>query len=87
MADYQGVMIFAEIADGKLAPISRELLGIGRKLANDLQEELSVLIAGSSVADIAPEPMSFGADKVYIVDDPLLQDYRRHQQAEVGARC
>ena len=76
MADYQGVMIFAEIADGKLAPISRELLGIGRKLANALQEELSTLVAGDGVADIAPEAISFGADKVFIVDDPLLHDYR-----------
>ena len=76
MADYQGVMIFAEITDGKLAPITKELLGIGRKLANDLSEELSALVAGYGVANIAAEAITFGADKVYIVDDPLLQDYR-----------
>ena len=76
MIDYQGVMIFAEITDGKLAPINKELLGIGHKLANDLSEELSVLVAGSGVANIAAEAVSFGADKVYIADAPLLQDYR-----------
>jgi len=76
VAEYHGVMIFAEITDGKLAPIFRELMGIGRKLANDLSEELSVLVAGSGVANIAAEAVSFGADKVYIADAPLLQDYR-----------
>lgn len=76
MATYQGVMIFAEAIDGKLAPITRELLGIGRKLSNDLSEELSALVAGNDVGNIAAEAISFGADKVYILDDPLLQDYR-----------
>ena len=52
-------MIFAEIIDGKLAPITRELLGIGRKLANDLSEELSVLVAGSGVGNIAAEAVVF----------------------------
>ena len=47
----KGVMIFAEVADGKLAPITRELLGAGRKLANDLGEELSVMIAGSGAVN------------------------------------
>jgi electron transfer flavoprotein alpha subunit len=76
VAEYSGVMIFAETTDGKLAPITRELLGIGRKLANDLSEELSALVAGGGVADIAAEVVAYGVDKVYIVDDPLLQDYR-----------
>ena len=43
MADNKGVMIFIEVIDGKLAPIAKELLGAGRKLANDLKEELSAL--------------------------------------------
>jgi electron transfer flavoprotein alpha subunit len=76
MADNKGVMIFIETIDGKLAPISKELLGAGRKLANDLKEELSALVAGSGVAHIAAEAITYGADKVYVVDDPLLKDYR-----------
>jgi electron transfer flavoprotein alpha subunit len=76
MADNKGVMIFIEAIDGKLAPISKELLGAGRKLANDLKEDLSALVAGSGVAHIATEAITYGADKVYVVDDPLLKDYR-----------
>jgi electron transfer flavoprotein alpha subunit len=76
MADNKGVMIYTEVINGKLAPIARELLGAGRKLADNLKEELSALMVGSGVANVAAEAISFGADKVYVVDDPLLQDYR-----------
>jgi len=76
MADNKGVMIYTEVSNGKLAPIARELLGAGRKLADNLKEELSALLVGSGVANVAAEAISFGADKVYVVDDPLLQDYR-----------
>ncbi len=76
MADNKGVMIFIELVEGKLAPIAKELLGAGRKLADDLKEELSALVAGSSVANVAAEAITFSADKVYVVDDLLLKDYR-----------
>ncbi len=76
MADNKGVMIFTEVVEGKLAPIAKELLGCGRKLADELKEELSALLVGSGVASFAAEAIAFGADKVYVVDDALLKDYR-----------
>ena len=76
MADNKGVMIFTEVIDGKLTPLAKELLGAGRKLATDLTEELSALVIGSGVANVAAEAITFGADKVYVVNDPLLKDYR-----------
>ncbi|PIU56992.1 MAG: electron transfer flavoprotein subunit alpha, partial [Chloroflexi bacterium CG07_land_8_20_14_0_80_51_10] len=75
MAEYKGVLIGGEVAEGKIAPITLELLGIGRKLADDLGEELSVLLLGSSLSEAARGAIVFGADKVYIADDPLLSDY------------
>lgn len=76
MADNKGVMICGEITEGKLAPITTELLGGGRKLADTLGEELSAVLIGSGIGDLATEAIAFGADKVYVVDDPLLADYR-----------
>ena len=76
MADNKGVMIFIEVTEGKLANIAKELLGAGRKLANDLSEELSALVIGNGLENIAAEAIAFGADKVYVVDAPLLKDYR-----------
>jgi electron transfer flavoprotein alpha subunit len=75
MADYKGVLIFAELTDGKLSGIAQELLGVGRKLADALGEGLSAVVAGSGVGGAAQQAIVFGADKVYVVDDALLKDY------------
>jgi len=76
MAEYKGVMTFCEVSGGKLASIATELLGGGRKLASDLGQELSAVLVGSGISGLAQEAIAFGADKVYVVDDPLLKDYQ-----------
>jgi len=76
MAEYKGVMIYGEVTEGKLAAITTELLGCGRKLADDLGEELCAALIGSDVSSVANEAIAFGADKVYVVNDPLLKDYQ-----------
>jgi len=76
MADNKGVMICGEIIDGKLAPITMELLGGGRGLADKLGEELSVVFIGSGLGDIGKEAIAYGADKVSTVDDASLKDYQ-----------
>jgi electron transfer flavoprotein alpha subunit len=76
MAEYKGVLIFGEVTKGRLESISLELLGIGRKLAGDLGQELGAVLLGSGIGDAAKEAILFGADKVYVVDDPLLKDYQ-----------
>ncbi len=76
MAEYKGVMVYGEVAEGKLMAITAELLGCGRKLADDLGEELSAVLVGSEVSSFAQEAIAFGADKVYIVEDPLLKEYQ-----------
>ncbi|RLC93316.1 MAG: electron transfer flavoprotein subunit alpha [Chloroflexi bacterium] len=76
MADYKGVLICGDVVEGKLAAITGELLGCGRKLADTLGEELSAVLVGSGVKGLAQEAIAQGADKVYVVDDPLLQNYQ-----------
>ncbi|MBN2075109.1 MAG: electron transfer flavoprotein subunit alpha/FixB family protein [Dehalococcoidales bacterium] len=76
MADNKGVMILGEVIEGNLSSISTELLGCGRKLADELGQELSTLLIGSAVSGCAQEAIAYGADKVYVVEDPLLGDYQ-----------
>lgn len=75
MAKNEGVLIVGEISDGKLDRITTELLGIGRKVADDLGQELSAVLIGSELGDVANEAISFGADKVYVIDNPLFKGY------------
>jgi len=76
MAEYKGIMVYCEVAEGKLATITTELLGCGRKLADDLGQELCAVLVGSDVSSLAQEVIAFGANKVYVIDDPLLKDYQ-----------
>jgi electron transfer flavoprotein alpha subunit len=71
-----GVLVFGEILEGKLASVTTEILGCGRKLAADLGQEISAVLVGSGVNSFAQQAVSFGADKVYVIDDPLLADYQ-----------
>ncbi len=76
IAAWKGVWVFVEQNDGKAHPVSWELLGVGRTLANDLGVDLSAFVLGSHVKGLAEEAFGYGADKVYLIDDPLLQHYR-----------
>ena len=80
-------MILAEVAGGKMAAIGAELLGAGRKLADDLGEELSALLIGSEVSGLAQEAIAAGADKVYVVEDAMLKDYRTDSYTAAVAKA
>lgn len=72
---YSGLWIFAEQLDGKLMNVALELLGAGRKLADDLNVPLSAVLLGDVVNGMAQQLIHFGADQVYSVTHPLLRKY------------
>jgi len=76
MAENKGILVCGELANGKLASITTELLGCGRKLADDLKEDLSCLLTSDSVGGASKEAIAFGADKVYAVEHPALKEYQ-----------
>ncbi|GAW91641.1 electron transfer flavoprotein subunit alpha/FixB family protein [Calderihabitans maritimus] len=76
LEEYQGVWVFIEHSGGEIAPVSRELLGAGRKVADKLKTELAGVLLGSKVEEMIPEVFARGADKVYVIDDPVLEQYR-----------
>jgi len=78
MSDNKGVLILGELTEeGRLASITMELLGIGRKLADEMGEELGVVILGWEIyKSCAKDAATFGADKIYIVNNPMLKDYQ-----------
>jgi electron transfer flavoprotein alpha subunit len=76
MSNYKGVMVYGETIEGKLAAITKELLGCGYKLAEALGENLYAVLVGSDMRAAANEAIAFGATKVYIVDHHLLREYQ-----------
>ncbi len=75
LSSYKNVWIFAEQREGKIAPVVIELLGEGRKLAKEVDAELCAILLGKDVDGLAKELITFGADKVYVADDALLEKY------------
>lgn len=69
---YRDVWVFAEQSDGEIASVTYELLGEGRKLADELSMNLCAVLLGSDIQAKAQELTSRGADKVYVVDKPEL---------------
>lgn len=76
MQENQGVWVFIEVNDGKIEGVSLELLGAGRKLADKLEVPLAGVMLGEGVMPLANEVIYAGADQVYVVDHPVLKDYR-----------
>jgi electron transfer flavoprotein alpha subunit len=75
-SEYKGVLIIGEIVEDNLANITLELLGCGRVLADKLGEKLSGLLMGTNIKARASEAIAYGADEIYVVEDPLLEDYQ-----------
>ena len=72
----QGVLIFAETIGAALAPIAREMCGVGRRLADALGEPLLAAVVGSGVGDAARDAIAHGADRVYVADAKVLETYQ-----------
>ncbi|MCC0628247.1 electron transfer flavoprotein subunit alpha/FixB family protein [Clostridioides sp. ES-S-0108-01] len=73
--DYNGVWVIGEQREGKINPVTIELIGEGRKLADQLGKELAVVIAGYEVEKEVKELLHYGVDKAYYINDPLLKDF------------
>lgn len=73
---YKGVYIFAQQVDNEISPIAYELLGKAKDLAADLGTEVTAVLLGSGVKALADSLAEYGADKVVVVDSPVLETYR-----------
>ena len=73
--EYQGVFTFAQQVEGKMTNVSYELIGKAKDLAETLQTEVTAVLLGSEIKELAKELIAYGADRVLVVDDPKLKLY------------
>ena len=76
LEEYKGVFVFAQQVDNVLDGVAFELLGKGKDLAKDLNTDVTAVLLGSGVKGLADQLAEYGADRVIVVDDPELKDYR-----------
>ena len=75
LQDYKGVFTFVQQVDNVITPVSFELIGKGKELAADLDTTVTAVVLGSGIGAMADELAAWGADKVIVVDDPVLETY------------
>lgn len=83
------IWVVVEQNQGKLAPVSIEVLGQAVRLveaASALSGEVAVVLLGDQVGDLAEELSAYGVDQVYWVDDPRLKHYQNDSYAAVLQR-
>jgi electron transfer flavoprotein alpha subunit len=73
---WKGVWVYVEQFEGTAHEVSWELLGVGRRLADDLGVGLSAFVFGENIKHLASEAFCYGADKVYMTDHSSLKLYR-----------
>jgi len=72
---YKGIWVFAEQKNNDIAPVVFELLGKGRELAEQKETELTAILLGYKIENLAKELIYYGADKVIVVDDANLENF------------
>ena len=85
LEEYKGVYVFAQQVDNVVSGIAYELIGKGKELAKDLGTEVTAVLIGSDVKGLADDLAAYGADKVIVVDDPELKEYRTEPYAHALA--
>ena len=85
LEEYKGVYVFAQQVDNEISSIAFELLGKAKDLAKDLDTDVTAVLLGSGVKDLADKLAEYGADKVIVVDDPELKVYRTEPYAHALA--
>ncbi|HOO28631.1 MAG TPA: electron transfer flavoprotein subunit alpha/FixB family protein, partial [Lachnospiraceae bacterium] len=85
LEEYKGVYVFAQQVDNEIGTIAFELLGKGKELAKDLDTDVTAVLIGSGIGNLADKLAEYGADKVIVVDDPELKEYRTEPYAHALA--
>ena len=85
LEEYKGVFVFAQQVDNEISSIAFELLGKAKELAGKLDTQVTAVLIGSGVKGLTDQLAEYGADRVIVVDDPELKDYRTEPYAHALA--
>jgi electron transfer flavoprotein alpha subunit len=81
------VLVFLDHTNGSVLPVSWEVLGVGRKLADELGSSLVAIVVGHEIAKLAEESIQYGADIAIAADDVLWSDFRPETHASAVSKA
>ena len=82
---WRGITVFADTTEGRIHPVTFELLGKARELANTIDHPVYALLIGSGNKATARELLHYGADEVFVYDNPILGTFLIEPFAAVAA--
>lgn len=74
--DWKGITVYIDHIEGNIHPVSYELMGKARKMADKIGHPVQCLMMGDNITEIAKEVLHYGADEVYVYDKPQLRNFR-----------
>lgn len=83
LSDYKGILVFAEQRDGVLQNVGLELIGEAKKLAAELSTDVTAVLVGHNIQNLAQTLVEYGADKVLVVDNEILKQYDTEAYSQV----
>ncbi len=72
---WKGITVFCEISEGKIHPVTHELLGKARELAEVINHPVYGVLIGHNVSDFAKELLHYGADKIFVYDSEAFAEF------------
>jgi electron transfer flavoprotein alpha subunit len=85
MSGGAGILTFVELKEGELTPVSRQVVGIARKLADEKSWKVTSVLMGDSVSPLADDLIKIGANKVIICEAAELADFIDESYCEILA--
>ena len=74
--DWKGVLVFVEHMGGEIHPVTHELIGKGKELADKILQPLYCIFIGSDIIEKANELLNYGVDKVFVYNNEELKYFR-----------
>lgn len=74
--DWNGISVYVEYSNNEIHPVTFELIGKARELADKVNQKVSCIFIGSDIGEKAKELLHYGADKVYVYDNQTLKNFR-----------
>jgi electron transfer flavoprotein alpha subunit len=85
--DWKGVMVYAEHLEGEIHPVTMELIGKAKQLADKINHPVYCVFIGSNIENEAHKLLYYGIDKVFVYDDEELKFFKVDVYANAFEDC
>jgi len=83
MEGYINILVVGELDDNGVTTTTAQVMRVGRTLAEESEQQMHLLFIGGKMQAAAEKGYAYGADKVFMAADPLLENYTTDRYLQV----